>query len=141
GRARGRGVGAWVRAGMEVAEAGGLAGLWRRRVAERLGSTTMSLSRRVPSRDHLVDLMRDADIGELPLAGGTPGPWREELESCLRQSWELRRRHPWLAEVRGTRHLPGPNAVAVYDRLLGILSSAGLAPAETIAAADLLGRF
>lgn len=139
--ARGLSVDAIVRAGIEVADAEGLAGLSMRKVAERLGFTTMSLYRHVPSRDHLVDLMRDAAIGELPPAGAASGPWREELESCLRQSWELRRRHPWLAEVRGARHLPGPNAVAVYDRLLGILSSAGLAPAETVAAADLLGRF
>lgn len=200
---QGLSVDAIVRAGVAVADAEGLSGLSMRKVAERLGFTTMSLYRHVPSRDHLVDLMRDAAIGELPppgtsahsqdaaapppgaaapsplsRAGGTgaaaeetdegadadparsaekadtvaakaaeragvraAGGWREELEACLRQSWELRKRHPWLAEIRGTRHLPGPNAVAVYDRLLGILSGAGLAPARTVAAADLLGRF
>ncbi|MFC3544144.1 TetR/AcrR family transcriptional regulator [Nonomuraea ferruginea] len=217
---QGLSVDAIVRAGIEVADAEGLSGLSMRKVAERLGFTTMSLYRHVPSRDHLVDLMRDAAIGALPppatsapplgtftpppgaaalsrsaaapspdaadptpsaarsRAGGTgaageetdegadavpatsaekadtvaakaaervgvraAGGWREELEACLRQGWELRKRHPWLAEVRGTRRLPGPNAVAFYDRLLGILSGAGLTPARTVAAADLLGRF
>ncbi|TXK40828.1 TetR/AcrR family transcriptional regulator [Nonomuraea sp. C10] len=173
---QGLSVDAIVRAGIEVADAEGLSGLSMRKVAERLGFTTMSLYRHVPSRDHLVDLMRDTAIGEPPgtsapssrsRAGGTgtaageaaegadavparaaeradvgaAGGWREELEACLRQGWEVRRRHPWLAEVRGTRRLPGPNAVAFYDRLLGILSGAGLTPARTVAAADLLGRF
>ncbi|MFC5819353.1 TetR/AcrR family transcriptional regulator [Nonomuraea harbinensis] len=196
---QGLSVDAIVRAGIEVADAEGLSGLSMRKVAERLGFTTMSLYRHVPSRDHLVDLMRDTAIGEPPdtsapspdsaapspgaatpfpgavapppgtsapsprsRTGGTgaaegadavparaaeradvgaAGGWREELEACLRQGWEVRRRHPWLAEVRGTRRLPGPNAVAFYDRLLGILSGAGLTPARTVAAADLLGRF
>ncbi|MFD2352094.1 TetR/AcrR family transcriptional regulator [Nonomuraea ferruginea] len=63
---QGLSVDAIVRAGIEVADAEGLSGLSMRKVAERLGFTTMSLYRHVPSRDHLVDLMRDAAIGALP---------------------------------------------------------------------------
>ncbi|WP_101786659.1 TetR/AcrR family transcriptional regulator [Nonomuraea indica] len=131
-----------VRAAVELADAEGLAGLSMRKVADRLGFTTMSLYRHVPGRDQLVDLMRDAVMGE-PAEDGRPGEggWRERLEACARRSWELRRRHPWLAEVRGSRHVPGPNGVAHYERMLGALDGTGLAPAEVVAVVGLVSRF
>ncbi|MFD0891176.1 TetR/AcrR family transcriptional regulator, partial [Streptosporangium algeriense] len=49
-----------VRAGIELVDAEGLAGLSMRKVAERLGFTTMSLYRHVSGRDQLIDLMCDA---------------------------------------------------------------------------------
>ncbi|MDA3647521.1 TetR/AcrR family transcriptional regulator [Saccharopolyspora indica] len=129
-----------VRAAVAVADAEGLAGLSMRKVAERLGFTSMSLYRHVPGRDQLVELMRDAVLAEL---GSAPaeGEWRPRLEACAREGWELRKRHPWLAEASGSRSLPGPNAVAHYERLLGILAGTGLAPAEVIASAELVERF
>ena len=129
-----------VGAAVEVADAEGLAGLSMRKVAERLGFTTMSLYRHVPGRDHLVDLMRDAVLGEPPAA--TPGSgWRARLEEFARFAWELRERHPWLAEVRGGRHVPGPNALAHYEHALAILADTGLTPAEVVASVGLVGRF
>jgi AcrR family transcriptional regulator len=127
-----------VAAAVEVADAEGLAGLSMRKVAERLGFTTMSLYRHVPGRDHLVDLMRDAVLGQLAAASGDD--WRAGLADFARQSWELRKRHPWLAEVRGTRHVPGPNALAHYEHALGILVDTGLTPAEVVAAVGQVGR-
>jgi AcrR family transcriptional regulator len=129
-----------VAAAVEVADAEGLAGLSMRKVAEHLGFTTMSLYRHVPSREHLVDLMRDAVL-DAPAPDDTGAPWRERLETAVRHGWELRKRHPWLAEERSTRHLPGPNALAHYEHLLSILASTPLPPAEVVATAGLLGRF
>ncbi|XVV00600.1 TetR/AcrR family transcriptional regulator C-terminal domain-containing protein [Actinosynnema sp. CA-248983] len=141
-----------VAAAVEVADAEGLAGLSMRKVAERLGFTTMSLYRHVPGRDHLVDLMRDAALGEPvsddpdaalgePASDDPDAPWRRRLETAVRHGWELRRRHPWLAEERSTRHVPGPNALAYYEHLLSILASTPLPPAEVVATAGLLARF
>ncbi|MEV0197892.1 TetR/AcrR family transcriptional regulator [Nonomuraea sp. NPDC050691] len=148
-----------VRAAVELADAEGLAGLSMRKVADRLGFTTMSLYRHVPGRDQLVELMRDAVLAELagpegagdepPARGGAHAPagergsarWRERLEALARQGWELRRRHPWLAEGRGLRHLPGPNAVAYYERMLAAVAGTGLPPSEVLAVVDLVGRF
>ncbi|TQM80950.1 TetR family transcriptional regulator [Saccharothrix saharensis] len=127
-----------VGAAVEVADAEGLAGLSMRKVAERLGFTTMSLYRHVPGREHLVDLMRDAVLGDPPPSTGAE--WRTELEAFARHAWELRKRHPWLAEARG-RHVPGPNALAHYEHALGIVAGTGLPPAEVVAAVTLVGRF
>ncbi|GAA3074949.1 TetR/AcrR family transcriptional regulator [Streptosporangium carneum] len=142
-----------VRTGVELADSEGLAGLSMRKVAERLGFTTMSLYRHVPGREQLIDLMCDTVAGERTAAEAAPDGsaadgsategdgWRARLEACAREGWELRRRHPWLAEVRGGRHVPGPNIVACYERMLGAVADTGLAPAEVIAVAGLVGRF
>ncbi|MEV0345858.1 TetR/AcrR family transcriptional regulator [Nonomuraea sp. NPDC050680] len=166
-----------VRTAIELADAEGLEGLSMRKVADRLGFTTMSLYRHVPGRDHLLDLMRDAVMG-LPgtapserggqgrdagaeeaggqgrdegveKAGGRSrgedvqeaGGWRARLEACAREGWRLRERHPWLAEVRGSRRVPGPNAVAHYEYMLSAVSGTGLTPAEMIAVVGLVARF
>ncbi|WP_327092440.1 TetR/AcrR family transcriptional regulator [Nonomuraea sp. NBC_01738] len=128
-----------VRAAIEVADAEGLAGMSMRKVAERLGFTTMSLYRHVPGRDHLVDLMQDAVHAGVTAPDGRT--WRARLEACARQGYELRRRHPWLAEIRGGQHVPGPNAVAYYESMLAAVRDTGLTPARMIAVVDLVGRF
>ena len=138
-----------VRTAIELADAEGLEGLSMRKVADRLGFTTMSLYRHVPGRDQLVDLMRDEVMGEHtdePPKSTTKEPpsqegWRPRLEAVARQAWRIRERHPWLAEVRGSRHLPGPNAVAHYDYMLATLTGTALRPSEVIAAIGLVGRF
>lgn len=130
-----------VRAAIELADAEGLDGLSMRKVAERLGFTTMSLYRHVPGRAQLIDLMLDAAIGQAAPPVATEDGWRARLESCARRGWELRRRHPWMAEVRGSRHLPGPHGVAAYDHMLSTVADTGLSPAQVIAAVNLVGSF
>ncbi|MFC6093664.1 TetR/AcrR family transcriptional regulator [Saccharothrix lopnurensis] len=182
-----------VGAAVAVADAEGLAGLSMRKVAERLGFTTMSLYRHVPRRDHLVDLMCDAVLGELPVGGAraggagagglgasadepgagrrgrdsgggysggysgdnsgggnlgdnpggdhSGGGWRPRLEAFARVGWEIRRRHPWLAEVPVNRRVPGPNALAHYEHALAVLAGTALTPTEVVASVGLLGRF
>lgn len=140
---QGLSLGRIVRAGVELADAEGLAGLSMRKVAERLGFTTMSLYRHVSGREQLIDLMCDAVAGESVGAGDAAerDGWRARLEACAREGWALRRRHPWLAEVRGGRHVPGPNVIACYEQMLAAVAGTGLSPSEVIAVAGLVGRF
>lgn len=129
-----------IAVGVELADAEGLTGLTMRGVAQRLGFTTMSLYRHVSGRDQLVDLMRDAVTGPVP-----PDPdgadWRTRLTACTRHAWQLRRQHPWLAEVRGARRLPGPHGVAFYERMLTAVAGSGLPAADVVAVVGLVGRF
>ncbi|AOS61020.1 TetR/AcrR family transcriptional regulator [Actinoalloteichus hymeniacidonis] len=129
-----------VRAAIEVADADGLTGLSMRKIADRLGFTSMSLYRHVPGRDHLVDLMRDVALGEPDEVGELSG-WRAQLEELVRQGLELRKRHPWLAEVRTTRFVPGPNVMAHYEALLRSVAASGLPPTEVVATVNLIGRW
>ncbi|MGY1865716.1 TetR/AcrR family transcriptional regulator C-terminal domain-containing protein [Nocardia gipuzkoensis] len=52
----------------------------------------------------------------------------------------VRRRHPWLAQVRG-RRVPGPHIIARYEQMLDAVAGTGLPPVEVIAVVGLVGRF
>ena len=84
-----------VGAAVEVADAEGLAGLSMRKVAERLGFTTMSLYRHVPGREHLVDLMREVASGQVA----------EKTSVCRCDGWTAIRRSAAMAISR-----PPPSA-------------------------------
>ncbi|MEU8381750.1 TetR/AcrR family transcriptional regulator [Streptosporangium sp. NPDC048865] len=132
-----------VRAAVEIADADGIEALSMRRVGERLGFTSMSLYRHVPGKAQLVDLMCDAVLGDVTAGtpAGVPHGWREAVEGWARSDWALCRRHPWLAGVRGTRHVPGPNSVAHFEYALSTVADIGLRPAEMVAVVGLVGRF
>lgn len=140
-----------VGAAVAIADEHGLAELSMRRVAERLGFTTMSLYRHVPGRAELVELMRDAVLGELPAGpgeragqaedAGQARGWRAELEVWARAHWELRLRHLWLVHATGSRRLPGPNALAEFDRAVRVVRGAGLPATEVVAVVSLVTGF
>jgi AcrR family transcriptional regulator len=131
-----------VRAAIELADADGLAGVSMRRVAERLGFTTMSLYRHVPGKAELVDLMRDDVLRENPSAGTEQHlGWRAQLEAWARDALAVYRRHPWLVEITESRRIPGPNAVAAFERALALVAQTGLPPAEVVAVVTLVGGF
>ncbi|MFJ8916143.1 TetR/AcrR family transcriptional regulator C-terminal domain-containing protein [Amycolatopsis sp. NPDC102389] len=134
-------LGRIVAAAVEVADAEGLASLSMRKVAERFGTTTMSLYRYVPGKAELVELMRDAVYGEFPMGPSDGLDWRAGLEHWARRARERYRRHPWLVHSAGTRRLPGPNIMAGYDQALEVASRSGLAPAQVIAVVNLVGGF
>ena len=146
-----------VRAAIELADVEGLSAVSMRRVAERLGFTSMSLYRHVPGKAELVDLMRDQVLGEEVPEGRAPNrlaagreaaggghrhpSWREDLEAWTRSGLALYRRHPWLVELSGSRRVPGPNAVANFERALETVARTGLPPAQVVAVVTLVGGF
>ncbi|TDQ47247.1 TetR/AcrR family transcriptional regulator [Actinorugispora endophytica] len=132
-----------VRAAVELADAEDLAAVSMRSLAERLGFTTMALYRHVRGKAELVALMRDEVMGGWDSAAdpSAAGGWRAELEAWARRGLALHQRHPWLAESEDARHVPGPNAVAVFERALGAVADTGLPPAQVVAAVNLLGGF
>lgn len=129
-----------VRAAIDLADAEGLAAVSMRKVAERLGFTTMSLYRHVPSKADLIALMRDEVFGEQG-AQVAEEDWRAGLTAWARDGLALYQRHPWLLDSAGTRIVPGPNAVAGFERALSMAARAGLAPSEVVASVTLLGGF
>jgi AcrR family transcriptional regulator len=130
-----------VRTAIELADANGLQAVSVRRITEHLGFTTMSLYRHVPGKEELMDLMRDAAIGEEARPDQQPGHWRKALEAWARRGWSLQKRHPWLAAMSGTRRVPGPKAVARYEAALQVMAGSGLEPAEVVAVVELIGGF
>ncbi|MGQ4511839.1 TetR/AcrR family transcriptional regulator C-terminal domain-containing protein [Streptomyces sp. DW26H14] len=130
-----------VAAAVGLADAEGLEALSMRRLAERLGFTTMSLYRHVPGRAELVELMRDSVFGELPGRQAPDGDWRAGLEAWARAHWELHLRHAWLVTTDGSRRLPGPHILADYDHALACAEGTGLRPSESAQVVAVLAGF
>ncbi|GAA1981639.1 TetR/AcrR family transcriptional regulator [Amycolatopsis minnesotensis] len=135
-------VTAIVRAGVELADATGLAGVSMRRVAEHLGVGAMSLYGHVPGKDDLVALMADTVYDELyggnVEAAAEAGGWRAAMKFVARRNWELYGRHPWLLDIDSPRASLGPNVGRKYETELRPLDGIGLSDIEMDAALTLV---
>lgn len=120
-----------VDAAIAVADTDGLENLAMRRVAERLGTGTMSLYTYVPGRAELLHLMLDRVTSTLPPLPGD-APWRPTLDQYARDARDLATRHPWTttASAPGLLLL-GPHTTARADALHGVLRRTGLDPRES----------
>jgi len=130
-----------VQSGIEVADADGLGAVSMKRVAERLGFTTMSLYRYVASKDELLLLMHDtcwqppAGLDE-PLDG-----WRAGLARWTREQHAVMRRHPWLDDVRLIERAGTPSQIAWIELGLRALTDAPLSEHHKMAILLLLSGY
>lgn len=141
GRKPGRTVAEIVAAAIELADVDGLDGLSMRKVADALGTGTMSLYRYVRSKAELYELMADTAMGEGAPLDLTTGGWRAGLERFAKASLDGYRRHPWLLRTSLTRGLMGPNQTAALESLLAALSGIGLTGGEQMAVVGLVSGY
>ncbi|GAA4894188.1 TetR/AcrR family transcriptional regulator [Streptomyces coeruleoprunus] len=114
-------------AAVALADAEGLDGVTMRRVAERVGAGVMSLYSYAPDKETLLELMVDHVSGELAAEDISPtGDWRADLKAVARLQRAQMLRHPWLPAALSTRRTPGPNTLAVLERVLAALRPTGL---------------
>jgi len=113
-----------VEAGIAIADADGIAALSMARLAERLGSATMSLYRHVSNKDELLVFMMDAAPGEPPTlpAGG----WRAATEAWTRALRGVYYAHPWILQVIAGRPPLEPGQLAWLDRGLSAFADTDL---------------
>lgn len=118
-----------VTAAIELADDHGFDAVSMRRVAQHLGSGTMSLYRHVADKDELVAAMVDQVT-----AGHTyPDPqgmdWRERMHAIARTDWHMFVGHPWMLAAT-TRVAPpfGPESLAGMEWALDALEPLGLDP-------------
>ena len=114
-----------VAAALALADEQGLPALTTRRVAERLGISTMSLYTYVADRAELLDLMLDAAYLGMDRTDTTGRPWRERLAAVAAENRGLYEAHPWAAEVSTARPSLGPGQTAKYEHELAALDDAG----------------
>ena len=126
-----------VAAGVEIADAEGLAALSMRKVASRLGIGAMSLYTYVPGRSELVELMIDRVYAEHTIPEPQL-PWRRRLEAWARETWRIYAEHPWLLDYNMARLPIGPHVLDVSEALYAALHDAGFAGAENVAISNLI---
>ena len=108
-------------AAVSLADTEGLDAVSMRKLAERLGVSTMALYRYVDSKDELLELMTDAVAGAGTLAAD-PGDWRAVCREVARRRRKTALAHPWLPAAQAqvpTSLTPSRNAV--LERMLGAL--------------------
>jgi Transcriptional regulator len=128
-------------AGIEIADADGLAAVTMQRVAERLGVTKMALYRYVPGKVELVALMTDHAMGEPPRPAGPPAGWRERLDAWARELLDRFLAHPWTLEATVGPRALGPNEVGWLEQVTDALTGTGLTGPEMLdVAVTLIGH-
>jgi TetR/AcrR family tetracycline transcriptional repressor len=118
-----------VAAALALADEEGLDALTVRRLAERLGVTMMALYWHVRDKAQLLDLVGDAILAEIGLPEPT-GRWRDDLRSLFHAARDGLRRHPEAAVLGFGRARYGPSGLAMFERMLSILATAGFDPEE-----------
>lgn len=127
-----------ARAGVDVAEAEGLAAVSMQRVAGLLDVTKMALYRYVPGKSELVALMVENAIGEGPPPDGPRQGWREQLGAWARELAAVFHRQPWLLDATVGPRVLGPRELAWTERAIAALEGTGLSGAERMDAVVLL---
>ncbi|WP_157252997.1 TetR/AcrR family transcriptional regulator [Nonomuraea typhae] len=119
-----------VAAGIEVADAEGMAALSMRAVGERLGRTAMALYTYVPGKTELLDLMVDRVMAEVPATYPRTDGWRAAVTAWAHDLRAFYLRHPWVLQVSQARPVLGPNEFAVVETLTALLRETGLPAAR-----------
>jgi len=140
---RGRGLSAEqvARAGVELADYGGLAAASMSRIAERVGFTTMAAYRHVRNKDELVALMVEEAVGQPSTPAGSPDEWRTGLERWSRELQNVVEHHPWLVALPLARMPFGPNRLAWVEAGLRALADTPLEELEKAALVLLLNGY
>jgi AcrR family transcriptional regulator len=125
---------------MAVADAGGLASLTIRSLAQELGVKPMSVYYHVANKEEILDGIVDLVFNEieLPTVGGD---WRTEMTRRSHSAREVLKRHPWALLLLESRRSPGPATLAHHDAVLGTFREAGWSVAMTAHAYALLDAF
>lgn len=130
-------------AAVALADADGLAAVTMRRVAEALGTGTMSLYTHVPGKPELVELMVDHAADRVYAEGDRPdevADWRAGVRRVAEANWSHHLRHPWTVEVTPGRPVLGPGVCGKYETELAPFDGIGLSDVEMdLALSALLG--
>jgi AcrR family transcriptional regulator len=129
-----------LRGAVAVADAGGLAGLTIRSLAQELGVKPMSVYHHVANKDEILDGIVDIVFSEIDLPS-TDGSWRTEITKRAFSARAALRRHPWAIGLLESRTSPGPATLRHHDTNIGVLRAAGFSVEATAHAYALIDSY
>lgn len=131
-----------VSAAMTMVDREGLASLSMRKLAAELGVGTMSLYYHVPDKSALYDLILDAGLSEVDLTEDDPSKPAEERVRCVAYAVrDALLNHPQAAILAMSRSLRTSTQLRTVEKLLQILSEAGLSPRDAMQAVNIIGQY
>src|SRR3954454_1986493 len=129
-----------LRAGVILADEGGIGALSMRKLGQALGVEAMSLYNHVAGKEGLLDGMIDIVFGEIGLPDGGEG-WRQAMRRRAISAREVLGRHRWAIGLMESRRSPGPATLRHHDAVLGCLREAGFSVELTAHAYSLLDSY
>ncbi len=126
---------------IDIADAGGLAAVTVRGLAQALDMTAMSVYTHVNSRDDLLVLMADRAYAQMPKASFGRSAWHTRARRVAEGNLALLCAHPWLLDVDDPRTVLGPGTIAKYDHELHIFDGTTLSDLHRDAALTFLLDF
>jgi AcrR family transcriptional regulator len=127
-------------AAVAVADAGGIAGLTIRSLADELGVRPMSLYHHVANKEAIVDGIVDVVFGEIVLRPQDTG-WRSAVRQRAYSARAVLRRHPWATPLMESRAHPGPATLRHHDAVIGALRRGGFPVALAAHAYSLMDSY
>jgi AcrR family transcriptional regulator len=127
-------------AAVAIADAGGIAALTIRSLAQELGVKPMSVYYYVANKDQILDGIVDIVFGEIELPV-TGGDWRSQMRRRAHSARSVLRRHRWAIGLMESRTTPGPATMRHHDVVLGTLLAAGFSQEMTAHAYALIDSY
>jgi len=129
-----------LRGAMAVADAGGIASLTIRSIAQELGVKPMSVYHHVANKDAIIDGIVDLVFSEIDLP--VPGrSWKPEIRRRSVSAREALARHPWAIQLLQSRTNPGPATMRHHNAVIGTLREAGFSVVKTAHAFALVDSY
>src|SRR3954447_8679049 len=129
-----------LRAAVAVADAGGLAGLTIRSLADELGVKPMSVYHHVANKDEIIDSIVDLVFSEIELPG-VAADWCPQMRRRVVSAREALRRHPWAIPLLQARTRPGPATMGHHNAVIGSLRAGGFSVEMTAHAYALIDSY
>ena len=123
-----------------IADAGGIAALTIRALADKLGVKPMSVYHHVANKDEILDGIVDLVFSEIDLPT-TGGDWRTEIRRRATSARAVLRRHSWAIGLMESRTSPGPATLRHHDAVIATLRGAGFSVEMTAHAYALLDAY
>lgn len=131
-----------VAAAMKLVDRDGLAALSMRKLAGELGVGTMSLYYHVPEKSALYDLILDAGLAEVDLTVDDPAlPVDVRVSRIAYAIRTALLNHPHAAIIAMSRSLRTPTQLRPVEKLLQVLSEAGLSASDAMQAVNIIGQY
>jgi AcrR family transcriptional regulator len=129
-----------LRGAVAVADAGGIASLTIRSLAQELGVKPMSVYHHVANKDEILDGIVDLVFGEIELPSAD-GDWRTEMRRRANSARRVLRGHPWAIGLLESRTSPGPATLRHHDAVIGALRGGGFSVEMTAHAYALIDSY
>ena len=112
-------------AAVELADREGVDALSMRRLGQELSVEAMSLYNHVENKDDVLNGMVDLVVGEVDLADGDGGRWKDAARDLILAARRVMLRHPWASAVIAGRKQPSPAVMRYMDSMGGIMLAGG----------------